>query len=360
MVPDWILGLALNVFGCVAVNGGTNVMKRGVDEGSDGTGGFVWYVGAAFFAGGNVCNFISFSLAPQSLLASVSAIQFVTNVFFARWFLNEEITRRIILGTCIIMAGIVICVQCSSHENVHFGPHALWGLYANPVYLAYLSIQAAVCVGLQLMFRRAPPDASYRPACFSVVSAAAGTQSIVQAKCISEIIFHSDEEDSLQKYPSLIAFLVGILTVLVMSQAFWLRRMQRALALFRGSVIIPTLQVFWTSLSILSGGLFFKEFRKMSPLQAIAFALGMMILFIGVRVLVPPKENETLIPFAAARERYRATLFFGPGLIDNLEFNKELGRATVTASRRQSEDYTMEVELTAPRRKDSQVQHDEA
>ena len=37
-------------------------------------------------------NFASFGFAPQMLLASLESVQFVTNVFFGRYFMGRTIT----------------------------------------------------------------------------------------------------------------------------------------------------------------------------------------------------------------------------------------------------------------------------
>ena len=60
------------------------------------------------------------------------------------------------------------------------------------------------------------------------------------------------------------------------AQAFWLVRMQQGLALFAGSVIIPSLQVFWTLLSILTGGVYFEAL----PAFVAGVASGEAVLFV--------------------------------------------------------------------------------
>jgi len=109
--------------------------------------------------------------------------------------------------------------------------------------------------------------------------------------------------------------------------------MQLALALFSGAVIIPLLQVFWTSLSILTGGLYFQEFNHFDWTRGLVFFFGLCVLFVGVYFLVPPPPDEeemqgaTLTTKARKKAAYarRASNFVGPGLLDFCEFAKEDG-----------------------------------
>lgn len=47
--------------------------------------------------------------------------------------------------------------------------------------------------------------------------------------------------------------------------------------MFPALVIVPTLQIAWTLFSILSGMLYFKEYRDLTPLAAAMFALGLLV-----------------------------------------------------------------------------------
>ncbi|KAG2709874.1 hypothetical protein I3760_04G000100 [Carya illinoinensis] len=79
---EWIIGAFINLFGSIAINFGTNLLKLGHNERerhsvleSDGTSGklplkpiiyfHTWRVGILFFLLGNCLNFISFGYAAQ-------------------------------------------------------------------------------------------------------------------------------------------------------------------------------------------------------------------------------------------------------------------------------------------------------
>jgi len=53
----------------------------------------------------------------------------------------------------------------------------------------------------------------------------------------------------------------------------------QGLNMFPAMVIVPTLQICWTLFSIVSGMLYFQEYRDMHGLQAAMFALGVLVSF---------------------------------------------------------------------------------
>lgn len=76
----------------------------------------LWYVGAFLLVAGSLVNFASFGFAPQSLLASLGSVQFISNVVFGKVILREVVTRRIIVGTATIILGNTLTLCFSPHQ----------------------------------------------------------------------------------------------------------------------------------------------------------------------------------------------------------------------------------------------------
>lgn len=76
----------------------------------------LWYLGAILLVGGSLVNFASFGFAPQSLLASLGSVQFISNVVFGKVILREIVTRRIIVGTATIILGNTLTLCFSPHQ----------------------------------------------------------------------------------------------------------------------------------------------------------------------------------------------------------------------------------------------------
>ena len=77
-------------------------------------------------------------------------------------------------------------------------------------------------------------------------------------------------------------FLLGF----IISQSFWLYRLNRGLAEFDALFIIPVMQVQWTLLSVLEGLIYFQEYKQWGgPIEPCVFFLALAISFSGVYLL---------------------------------------------------------------------------
>lgn len=309
----WLFGMCLNIFGSIMVNFGTNLMKSAhnialKDNALEGevretskytlTSKQIWSIGMTIFVVGSLVNFASFAFAAQSLLACLGTVQFVSNVFFAKFVLGETLTPRIIMATAVIVIGLVIAILCSNHATELYSTNDLINLYTTS-YVSFIIIVIGVLVIMHILYviytaheesgSPLPQSNLIRPVTYSIVSATIGTQSVLQSKCLAELIKASFEDENQLThwffYVILAAFLVGL--------SFWLYRMNAALKKFDGLIIIPLLQVFWTTSAILQGGVYFQEFQKFTALQTFGFCGGVAIVFIGVYFLTPePAASE--------------------------------------------------------------------
>ncbi|MCD9643793.1 hypothetical protein HAX54_031492 [Datura stramonium] len=175
---EWVIGAVINLFGSIAINFGTNLLKLGHDErekhsvlGNEGTNVKAtmkpiiyfqtWRVGILFFAIGNCLNFISFGYAAQqclpflmmcifvfcliilvfplwqSLLAALGSIQFVSNIAFAYFVLNKTVTINVLVATAFIVLGNIFLVAFGNHQSPVYTPEQLAEKYSNITFLLY-------------------------------------------------------------------------------------------------------------------------------------------------------------------------------------------------------------------------------
>ena len=80
-----------------------------------------WAVGSAVFFAGTCAVFVSYSFAPQSLLAPLGAAQFVTNVVFAKLIHGAPVTGRAVGATAVIVFGLGLVVCFSPHNAADAG-----------------------------------------------------------------------------------------------------------------------------------------------------------------------------------------------------------------------------------------------
>ena len=164
----WLFGMSLNIFGSVMVNFGTNLMKSAhnlfeadeeeEEEDNNNTTSSstkkhtsvfnsknIWALGLTIFCVGCLVNFASFAFAAQSLLAALGTVQFVSNVFFAKFVLGEILTVRIVIATMIIVGGLLMAILFSNHASETYTSQDLLELYT-PGYFIFLAFLVIILI----------------------------------------------------------------------------------------------------------------------------------------------------------------------------------------------------------------------
>ncbi len=297
----WIVGVATNICGSVLINLGTNLMKHGhnIEARSNGmhqkhslfSSIFIWRLGVGCFVSGSLINFSSFAFAAQTLLAALGGVQFLSNVFFARFILKEQLTVRVLVATSLIVSGLVCSVGFSNHSDKSHTAEELEALY-DIHYCRFIVVTGIVLVGCEVLYRwytirerdsRPLPFSSLiRPVCYCFVSATVGTQGVLQSKSIAELLSSTSH---IRQIHANNYFIYMVILVLISCLSFWVYRLNQALKLFDGLLVIPLLQAFWTTTAIIQGGIFFKEFSAFSALQMSGFWMGVVVVMVGVSLL---------------------------------------------------------------------------
>jgi hypothetical protein len=140
------------------------------------------------------------------------------------------------------------------------------------------------------------------PFSYASISAIIGTQSVLLAKSISELL--RTTADGRQQFGAYFTYV--ILAAWLSSILFWMYRMTTALRKFdKEPLIIPVLQVVWTIFSIVGGGIYFEEFRKMNSTAIALFTLGVLMLLVGVYLLTPHQPAHAQHPSALAQQHHQ-------------------------------------------------------
>mmetsp|Transcript_46124 Transcript_46124/g.104194 ORF Transcript_46124/g.104194 Transcript_46124/m.104194 type:complete len:296 (-) Transcript_46124:833-1720(-) len=278
------LGIFLGALGSVAINSGNNLQSLGMaqleakispeiqvekledepvpHEEIDACQSKTWVVGTTIFITGSLLNFSAFAFAPQSILASLEGIQFVTNVLFGKFVLGKEISSSMWAGTAMTIVGVVVTVLSASvvgtleadFEYLLF----LWGETGWIVYLVMTAAFGVLLQGTHQVYLTAKqngkplPHSEYvLPITYATFSALFGTMSVVFAKILSELvtlqIVHWDDDPETDGQPIFVGsycwFTYMTLGGWLFFVGVWLFRMNEALSLYDPLFIIPLLQV---------------------------------------------------------------------------------------------------------------------
>jgi hypothetical protein len=139
---------------------------------------------------------------------------------------------------------------------------------------------------------RALSSSRSAPLCFALFSAAVGTFSILFSKCTATCVRYAGHDGyNPGKDPAVYFYVI----MLVLTGIVWDKQMSKSLSLFSASTILPLMQVAWTLLAVMTGGIFFDEFAQLRGKNAGLFALGIFIMLGGVVFLVPPKADDAAV-----------------------------------------------------------------
>lgn len=259
-----------------------------------------WIIGTVVFVSGSLLNFASYAFAAQSMLASLESIQFVTNLLFGKFLLGTHVTRQMYFGTFLTVFGTIVAVQFSSKVTLDLNTAEIKELYLNPIYMIYLCAMVMSLFLLDMIYRYYEQRQSIvtslkytkimLPLTYSIWSALFGTQSVVQAKVLAELLAvqSTGQEDIFHSWFTYFTILLWLGTVVV-----WLKRLNDALSIFDPIFIIPMLQCSFIFFAIVSGGIFFKEFNEFTSGQWFGFCFGVLIMFCGL-MLLTPSEIDTI------------------------------------------------------------------
>ena len=259
-----------------------------------------WLIGTIIFVTGSLLNFASYAFAAQSLLASLESVQFVTNLLFGKFLLGAHVDQTMMAGTCLTVTGTVMAVQFSSKETLELDTEDMKALYINPAYLIYLGVMCFSLVILQVVYiklkERQDKNKAVKhseiimPCVYAVSSALVGTQSVVQAKVLAELLAvqSSGAENIFQSWFTYVTLVAWIITA-----GIWLKRLNDALKTFNPLFIIPLLQCGFIFFAIVSGGIFFQEFNSFSLNQWCGFWFGIIVMFSGLILLTPKPSTSS-------------------------------------------------------------------
>ncbi|XP_050380309.1 probable magnesium transporter NIPA8 [Argentina anserina] len=331
---EWVVGAFINLFGSIAINFGTNLLKLGhnererhsVLEGDETNGKLplkpiiyfhTWRVGFLFFVLGNCLNFISFGYAAQSLLAALGSIQFISNIAFAYFVLNKMVTVKVMVATAFIVLGNIFLVAFGNHQSPVFTPEQLAEKFSNITFLLYCLILMLIVAVHHSIYRRGVllhavcghDLRSYwhmlLPFSYAIVSGAVGSFSVLFAKSLSNLL-RLVMSSSYQLHSW---FTYSMLLLFLSTAGFWMARLNEGLSLFDAILIVPMFQIAWTFFSICTGFVYFQEYQVLNALRTTMFILGMMSVFTGISLLAPDeskggdvKDNSSLVSVSIPKE----------------------------------------------------------
>jgi magnesium transporter len=256
----WVTGVIINIFGSLSVNLSTNLIKlahnKNYKAASEhgpcpkfsksprgwwrfpGSGNKLWLFAIILFAIANIANFASFAFAAQSLLSALGSVQFISNVAFSKFVNKEKISRFVLAGTLVIVAGCVLLVSFGNHESPTYTAAELQELYKHPGIIIYLSTGAVVAITAYIIYKigkrqvgglrgqpLSGPWSRWLPICYALFSGIPGTLSVLYGKSMSLLLrstFGAGRDSQFDNWYTYMTFVLFAIAAL-----FWMTRFNK-------------------------------------------------------------------------------------------------------------------------------------
>ena len=236
---------------------------------------FVLLAGRAVFVVGALLIFGSFLTgAPIAVLAPMEAIQFVSNMVFAKYVIGEDPTKIMYFGALGIVLGLMLIVFGSPHVSCLHPIRNMVNFYSPPEGTAYLVYLVFAGVGLvvshttyvkmQAARKAEAPWAGVppfvEPLCYATSSTLVGTQSVLFVKCIGAILLSMQADDGdTPGYTFTHWFTYTCVVCWLITVAVWITRLDASLQKYNPLFIIPVMQMGFIFFASISGGIYFHE-----------------------------------------------------------------------------------------------------
>jgi hypothetical protein len=140
----WAVGFAIAVIFSMLSTIGLNMQKKSIVRNARSNEPIavwrqpLWLCGFSMIVSGSLLDFVAFGMAPQTLLAPLSALSLVWNLVAAPMYNGETVTKRNLVATGIIFMGVISVVVFSAHATPSYTLKDLINLWKQPISVVYV------------------------------------------------------------------------------------------------------------------------------------------------------------------------------------------------------------------------------
>eukprot|EP00938_MAST-03A_sp_MAST-3A-sp1_P001181 g1181.t1 len=323
---EFPIGIGIQIVGCLSVALGICVEKYAIvklESDSESTKSVTtdptYLMGFGLFIFGNALSALALSYAAASILAPLSCLNIVANVFFSSWLLSEQVTMNDITSTCIILTGAatVVIFSSDSDESEEETSVNLLRLIFRTESILYICTVSIVVISLTLYLmcyypstrslkkkkRRSSslselescvnsslkstsiPSAKEKESMLSVaafagLSAAFGAASYMCSKIMSVTVSNMMRNDvACTHCIRILAVSVTCILLFAVLQVHWLNE---ALRIQDCLTVVPAYYALAILIQSISAAIIFDELSSYKPKQSVAYVVGISILILGV------------------------------------------------------------------------------
>lgn len=255
-------------------------------------------LGWSMFAIGNITRFLSMRFAAQTILSGLGSIQFIIIPIASRTLLGTQTHSSTLVGIAVVLFGNAIILIYGPPDTT-VSLHELRHRWTTPPMQCFLFILASFLLIFHVAWRvihkhRRLIEAEQRAThvmerkfgdpsavrtfmaalLFSVVSSSIGAWSVLFSKSLAYIL----SSTSLFIWDWYSWFTA---VSLIVTAVYWIQQSNKGLRLYPAPMILPLMQAFWMTMSILEGMIYFDEARTLTSRDVCILGVGLVLAVIG-------------------------------------------------------------------------------
>lgn len=245
----------------------------------------LWWCGLACMVAGEVGNFAAYGMAPASLVSQLGAVAVILNAVLSSVFLKEKISYTGVAGVVCALVGTILVILSA--------PKSTGDLLIYDCIVSWQGLGLLIFVLMCLWYIANPLNmstaisteyAAKHVVFYCAVCSLLGAITVASAKGVSTAVGQLAAGDSTLFIDRDTAWLTYALTLsLVSSTVLQVIYLNTALMHFGASVVVPVYYVLFTSASIATGMILFREtVFDVLVRDALLFAAGVLLAFGGV------------------------------------------------------------------------------
>ncbi|ETL28638.1 hypothetical protein F441_18516 [Phytophthora nicotianae CJ01A1] len=257
----------------------------------------LWLIGLVLVVLGAVGDFEALGFAPQALVASVGGgFTVLANVFFAHLWLGQILTKTDVLGTLLIIIGVVLSTVANEPDE-QMSLVELEKQFFQLGFLIYLGVMTVVLGGIFgqieaiLRLPRALNENKYRllPFMYATASGIFGSFSVLLAKCASILLILTFSGENQFVYFTTYLFMGGMMCTLVLQTDL----LNRAIMAGDTLSVFPMFQCFWIGSSVIGGVVFYEKYTRFSLFDWLCLPIALAFIIMGIYLLAKHGEGES-------------------------------------------------------------------
>jgi len=267
-----------------------------------------WIIGFVTYAVGSLTHGAALGFASQALLVPMEGVTLVANAFLAPIFLGEKLGKMELIGSAVCCVGIVTTVLFGPNSEQEFGTDDLLELYVTVQFIIYGTLQIGAGVACWVALKAVKivnenegveydgtdgtmekPRARRSALLHVGIAGVLAAFNVLFLKTVSTVLLNSPEPASERFAKPWPYMFIVLFAGCNFSMEVW---KQRALQQFESVYIVPVFQAALIVLAVLTGGVYFKEFNEMKPINLMIFGMGLSIVAGGVFCLALEMESN--------------------------------------------------------------------